>query len=325
MVAEPPENPIEHKGGGSLKRQLSDFVSKVTGAAHRCAEDNAAYFQLLRKIYELIPQDKVTAETKQCVATIFSSVDSREEIAVCDHEVYALEAALYQSLPLEYLRRFSPLLRSRYRAILGDDAYQMYQDSKPPDPKDGLELELRADTIQILAEIHRHMILGPAADRKREDLSITIVVITVVTAAVALAYPSFYASVLKSAFGFNLFALSVLLGAVGASLSAQQRLQAISHDSLRNSGSSFLTFYLVPVTGAVFASVLLLLFGSGIIKGSLFPELTSIYPVQVALGTGSESKLLFWMFAAGFAERLVPDSVYQILEKQQSSSSKAKS
>jgi hypothetical protein len=75
--------------------------------------------------------------------------------------------------------------------------------------------------------------------------------------------------------------------------------------------------------GVVAAWIIYLLFASGLIKGSLFPEFPQTAP-DSHLGVigrfeacqpqqASElAKLLAWAFIAGFVERLIPDKLNQL-------------
>ena len=100
---------------------------------------------------------------------------------------------------------------------------------------------------------------------------------------------------------------------------------------------------LSPLYGAIFASLLFILFAAGILKGSVFPtvETAGTKIEQTAPGaqpaatptpagifqaeeflkrTGpkdgvSFALLMIWSFIAGFAERLVPDTLNRLVAK----------
>ena len=119
-------------------------------------------------------------------------------------------------------------------------------------------------------------------------------------------------------------------GAVGGFVSSQRRIQSVS-----NRGESMLDLiglhqitgiYLPPVTGAVFAAVLFMMFAGGLISGKIFPEISTplvvaangMTPDSFAQNTGPAmgqdwAKLLVWSFIAGFAERFVPDALDRLI------------
>ncbi len=123
-----------------------------------------------------------------------------------------------------------------------------------------------------------------------------------------------------------------MAGLIGGFLSLQQRLPAIHLDELRELSKSWLSILLVPINGGVFAIVLMLMFLSGILEGSMFPRyhhpdidhqdlvnsfagwLINTFPEK---GT-DVAKLLFWSFVAGFSERFVPQIIQRTAEHAES-------
>jgi hypothetical protein len=116
-------------------------------------------------------------------------------------------------------------------------------------------------------------------------------------------------------------------GLVGGFVSIQQRLPKIALNELRELSNSWLSILLIPLNGGIFAVILMLMFISGIIEGTLFP----VYPESMVIEhqdlddlvtkftnwlqttfpkTGADiAKLLFWSFVAGFSERFVPQII----------------
>jgi hypothetical protein len=122
-------------------------------------------------------------------------------------------------------------------------------------------------------------------------------------------------------------------GAVGGFVSAQRRVQGVS-----NRGESMLDLIelstltgtlLAPITGAVFAGVLFMMFtGTLISGGGLFPTIATPKDAVsggmvldvFSKGTGPAAgldwaKLLVWSFVAGFAERFVPDALDRLVSR----------
>ena len=113
-------------------------------------------------------------------------------------------------------------------------------------------------------------------------------------------------------------------GLMGGFVSIQQRLPGAAVHELRELSQSWTSILLIPLNGGIFAVILHIIFVSGILKGTLFPEyrelkfsedmenivrfkkfLLDTFP----LGGADISKLVFWSFAAGFSERLVPQII----------------
>jgi len=129
---------------------------------------------------------------------------------------------------------------------------------------------------------------------------------------------------------FMLTWAAFIFGIIGGFVSIQQRIKNVSDEELELLCTSWFQILLVPIFGGIFALVLYTIFIGEIITGAMFPEfqlpltpesgvdaaffrqlLTETYPKS-----GEDlGKFIFWSFAAGFSERLVP----QIITKTTSS------
>jgi hypothetical protein len=122
-------------------------------------------------------------------------------------------------------------------------------------------------------------------------------------------------------------------GIIGGFMSIQQRLKKIDDKELEYLGQSWAAILIMPVFGGVFSLVLYVLFLSGIIEGSLFPDfaipefpknnMPTVEDLKCFfLGTYPKSgadfaKLAFWSFVAGFSERFVPQIIHRVSENRQ--------
>jgi hypothetical protein len=197
-----------------------------------------------------------------------------------------------------------------------------------------------ADLQQILHVLHWSYVFGPIREGIRTHLI-----------QVAIKYIIFY-----SAFwiGFVLLfwyighpflavgATVIYCGLIGGFVSSQRRMQTIptggdpltSIYELKN-GQYFLWF--APLTGGIFALVLMLIFMGRILQGIIFPEFSNLDPGRVLLQvihgnnwvftstllpkTSADYALLFlWSFIAGFAERFVPDAVDRLTTRAEAAS-----
>ena len=111
-------------------------------------------------------------------------------------------------------------------------------------------------------------------------------------------------------------------------LSLQQRIENLPNkgDTVRNilaleSGRE--TTWTTSIAGAIFAVILNLIFAGGMIEGNLFPNFHYLnHGGVVSPGPGPLSdiaKMLIWAFVAGFAERMVPDTITRLTQVLQSS------
>ena len=141
----------------------------------------------------------------------------------------------------------------------------------------------------------------------------------------------------QAGFGFVAVLATVLYaGILGGFISSQRRMQMIptEGDPLNSiyelqSGKYFLWFS--PLTGAVFAVVLMVLFIGNVLNGVVFPafEMFPFSPPSQGAApqswyflshllpkTSVDYGLLFvWSFIAGFAERFVPDALDRLTNR----------
>jgi len=149
--------------------------------------------------------------------------------------------------------------------------------------------------------------------------------ILIVLLSVVLTYWSSAVALAASWTNFSLpFLMSIVVpGIVGGLISTVQRIQVAHFDKNADLDLAQLErgnsgIYLSPFLGGVFALVLFFLFAGGFVMGDLFPKVT----VDSLLVSGIESleykdmaKIVIWSFLAGFAEKLVPDRLQQIAQK----------
>lgn len=132
---------------------------------------------------------------------------------------------------------------------------------------------------------------------------------------------------------FPMLIVVVLCGAFGGAVSTQQRIQRSTvFDSYPRVtaillASRKISIWVSPVMGALFACVLYMLFAAELVSGALFPAIfvpsnpypnhTSMtFPLFVAamgpIHGVDIAKVMVWAFVAGFAERLVPDTLERL-------------
>lgn len=251
-------------------------------------------------------------------------------------DLYSLELAVLQLQPLARLRARAESLRTKWREVVGQAAFDDYLKAAA-DLDKGDEMTIRADLEQLLSEFHWLYTIYPARERVRSGISKTLALVTLwfllVLAAVGwwLYHP-------KAGVQPEVPTVLVVIaaGVVGSFVSAQQRIQ-----SLPNTGDSILTMhelkrgrlgiFIAPLSGAIFATALYLIFAATLAEGALFPKIfvpptprgaTSVTFGIFAGATGPSAgvdyaKLIVWSFIAGFAERFVPDALDRLIAKSQ--------
>ena len=115
------------------------------------------------------PHDDRTNALRALLDAIKSKRDNQNPIAVND--IFLAEGALLNLLPLEALRSRAPILRGKYRADAGEEAFAAYQASGPPDAATATAEALRADLNRLLDELHWMYAMTPVRERIRSLIS----------------------------------------------------------------------------------------------------------------------------------------------------------
>lgn len=148
-------------------------------------------------------------------------------------------------------------------------------------------------------------------------LDVLLALLLPLTALFALRGQTFFATVL----------LVASMGALGGFLSLHRHIQTVpaqrgplptTFEARRQ-----LAVSLAPLIGALCAVALFLAFLGGLLKGTLFPDLTRFHfslakaepPALESRNYGVYSLLLLWSFIAGFAARLVPATLHHQVGK----------
>ena len=314
------------------------------------------YFDHLHGEYRSLPAASIDPEVKVIADALLVK---KQQMALTWDDLYTFDLMLARLAPPEKLRRKVWSLRSRYRDIAGLREYEAYLASKPPDPEGQVEeVILRADIEYLLGQLYMRYAIMPVRERERTWLSTWVVLCTVVGLLVLELFVFTIARsgqqelpklrVFNREIPIHATTLTVVLfvGAMGGLISMQQRFQSASNEGdlienvsqLRQGRASI---WLSPVSGAVFAGVLYLIITAGLLQGDLFPQMThrggpeggpeghGVALLKFLQGIEPKTyadyaKLMVWSFLAGFAERLVPDTLSRFVE-QGTAKSRAKS
>lgn len=227
-------------------------------------------------------------------------------------ELYLLEKHVIYKQPQEVLKARLPGLRLSYREIVGSGAYEQYLQSRQAAPLDGRVEELRADAGRLLDALHWAYAMAPECEQVRSDILRTIAkeMLFSVIGAVAISFVAYHYGHIQVATVISV----LLMGALGGFFSVQRRIETIPSEQdpiltmfqLQNGRFSV---RLAPLTGAICALILLLIFQAELVTGAAFPNIGKLSAAE------EYGKLLVWSFIAGFAERFVPDTLDNLMAK----------
>lgn len=252
-------------------------------------------------------------------------------------DVFALDMIILELQPTERLVQRAGNLRNKYRELAGAKMAATYEPSPLPSPDrfddPAAKSYLLADLQELLRFIHWSYFFTPIREGIRTQI-IRKAVVWMVAYTIVWSLACYWFTKPDNGSYFQaLIATVVYSGLIGGYISSQRRMQMIPTEGdplssvyeLQN-GQYFLWF--APLTGAVFAMVLMLLFISGILQGKIFPAFSPLSTnsgqnpmsywafTQLLPKTSADYALLFlWSFIAGFAERFVPDALDRIISR----------
>jgi hypothetical protein len=238
--------------------------------------------------------------------------DKEKEGNLSWKDLYYFELVLINYLSEEQIRSKIVQLRSDYQSIAGQKEYTEYLASKPPNLQSPPEKQdsnmpdnefvrlLQEDLKDLLSRIYLKYAILPVREKRLTDL-------TLFAARLCLTSLSLLLSILLTIFiiqsaadidransltwNINRFMNSdrlasltifvvVVAGAMGGFVSALQRIQSppTEGDSLYNLALLFhgsKSIFVAPITGAIFATLLYMMFTAGILTGAFFPTINT--------------------------------------------------
>ena len=244
-------------------------------------------------------------------------------------DIYTFDLSLVDQRPPESLIRKAYDSRAKYRSVAGQKEYDEYiaskpldlgtiqvdPDAQPPKPNVLVERELRADIKYLLSKFYLYYALMPVREGLRDELTKKAVLVT--AAAVVLIILAIALNLGAAARIYGLAWLDqyspvmvtiltvALAGIIGGCVSMLQRIQAAPSegDALFNLAAltnGWRGILLSPLYGAIFASLLFVLFAGGILNGSVFPTIVTpsrsatqqAAAVTPTTGTGEQKAVL---------------------------------
>jgi hypothetical protein len=301
-----------------------------------------AYLNLLIAEFKSLRDVCVDEKAKDLAQEVISNAEAGETMTWGD--AYMLDTAIAQMLPTEYLHQRAWCLEVKYRDAVGNaDAYDAFKKDESPHLVGEKDDHLRARIQNMIRELYRLYTVIDCRENMREEISEssrkTLFIVFVVLAGfwiVEFVLHSLHYDNLANSFDYGgVWGLVFTAGAIGGVLSLQRRLQSLPRhgeslsDLVELSGRMTVKFS--PIIGGIFAIVLFLLFASGLVQGDLFPQVASrdgvanfvafigkVPPTSVI----DWGKLLVWSFIAGFAERLVPDTLDNLIARSEQGKNK---
>lgn len=234
-----------------------------------------AYFNILAADYKaMTPAPPHPAGTAPADPRATEMCEAREQIQILLAgpaneitwaDLLIMEASLGKLWSMERLNHELSLLRGEYKDLIGVEAYAALQLPVINFAAVAENRSMRAEYQTFLREIHWSYISAPAKESRRGyflvwlTVSLALLLITLLMA------------------GHDpVFGAIIICGAIGAWLSAFQRLQSPASKTiillnLRRTKLAGLSFFLSPWIGALCAVILSLIFAGGIIGGKFFP------------------------------------------------------
>lgn len=269
-------------------------------------------------------------------------------------DIFLLENLILSHQADDTIMRNAWIQRERFREMAGPRMYERYLASGVPTETDtpqkmGL---LRADLSRLLDFLHWYYELISIRERSRKNLTIQCIC-WVIIYTVVLTFSLISLRAHNHNF-IALLVCVVYFGIIGGFVSSQRRMENIPCDGdplIGVFGFNNANYYLwlSPLLGAIFAGVLTLFLMGGIVQGTVFPTFVKVAvdkPESGSCADGAKctrspsdcvepvghsifsqarvmlpdrpedyAKLFIWCFLAGFAERLVPDSLDRLASK----------
>jgi hypothetical protein len=268
----------------------------------------------------------------------------RQEHSLTWNDLYTFDLILKRLLTPERLSREVWSLRSRYRDVSSLREYEAYLASKPPDLAGKVEEnDLRADIDYLLGQIYLRYAITPINQGVSDNISRRVTSVILIGIVVIISVVILNSANLLGEIPPTTLLLVLFVGAMGGLLSMQQRYQSISRegdpiDNISELTQNWSRLFLPAISGSIFAVLLYMLFIGGLVKGDLFPTLTSdMKSVSsesgIALGSFLKharpnlntdyAKLIIWSFLAGFAERFVPDTLSRFISRRETDTKNA--
>lgn len=317
--------PIRYRKTGWFRKALGFGTSQIE---RRLASE---YAPLVIGQFRRLPKpsnpprlwDDIECTIAEISAKLKTAAPGDEDAGVSWECIQQIEYAIVSFEPLPDLVEHAAILQQEYLELASPAEREAVLARHPEGKLPKEEGPLRAAALQLLQEVHWRYV-GLAAFNDTADQVLRNVVVGSAVGLVLMLVPA----ALLRCMGFNggLIWLLAAAGQIGGLVSTVQRLQSarfVSNFDLdaASLGQGKFSINLSPYLGGIFALMFGCIAASGLIEistagKSLLPELrfdAFLGPVDHRLIKTEVAKLLVWGFAAGFAERLVPDRLSSLI------------
>ncbi|MGH9843159.1 MAG: hypothetical protein ACREEM_30850, partial [Blastocatellia bacterium] len=239
------------------------------------------YFDHLLGLYDTLDPTKLEPGDRQ---RLEAAREQRADGSLTWKDVYSFELTLLKYLDLESLRARVISVRSHYRNVAGQKEYESYLALKPPDPvaTDDKNV-LRRDLEYLCNEFYLRYSLMSSREHLRSNLLKLAALFTAIFSigGAALLWVNSQEWVFNRLplihRGITTISVVVFAGIIGAFISVQQRIQSAPSEGDPIYNFSVLThgvfgIFLSPISGAIFAVILYLMFAGGVLQGKAFPR-----------------------------------------------------
>ena len=297
--------------------------------------------------YALLYFDHLCAELQELLAeksthkaqTILEdALRKRSENILSWNDLYLLDIHILKLAPVESLPYKARSLRQQFRNIVGEASYQSYLASKPPNFEEG---DFSENTAVLLADIEYlinciHLGYSVNSLVKKANNRITSQIVFLIICGITFILFGILFMFEGGIQGHSLSVPSaIFFGGMGGLMSLQERyLNLPTNDGdpigmasrLENSWSMV---FLPAIKGALFSFLLFMMFIGDLVSGDLFPKFGTISNGTVGvllldvinhaapISSADYAKHIIWSFLAGFAERLVPDTLTKLVSKKE--------
>lgn len=238
------------------------------------------------------------------------------------YDAIMLQRVVIHFLAPESLRLQAESIRARFQALVGSELFDRYFPDYQIDAVISTD-NLRAELDFILGETMYVYMITPLRPLSRGRLLAYCLRPFLLITVAMIATSCFMAYIEQRFDQFATLAMIPVFGAMGAMISLQHRVENLPNrgDAVRNimaleSGRE--TLWTTSIAGAIFSVILNLIYAGKIIEGNLFPSFQYLFEAKYNPGSGGMladiSKMLIWAFIAGFAERLVPDTITRLTQ-----------
>ncbi len=302
-----------------------------------------ASFVYLKNLFLTLPADSGDPETRQQLKSLIEETEEKRPPSWGD--LFILDLGILRLQSDEELALRAPGLRDRLRKTVDDVEFSTIlktpgsgsgsgSGSAEPAPA------LRAELEFIVREIYNRYAMTAAREANRNFILGDIILFSIlyIFAITILIFFCFFAlrtvSHRSSAnYGDLLITayIASLMGCIGGYVSIKSRIQSLPYEGdplfrMIAVNKGWLSVYLAPVSGSIFAIIAYLLFAAQLVKGDLLPEFRQ-YPHDEVPGLLQNlpkislndvydfPKLFVWSFIIGFAERYVPDTLNRLVDK----------